>query len=391
MNRIERVKNLFARKPIDYLPNHIDFSDFSRHEAIAKELGLVGGTRGLADFLDNHFRLSFSKVDMPMFLRNEGFRDVIDALEREGYAGADWENEVLYDRWGMGVKMNCDSFVVCFHPLAGDLEKNKRAEKFLPPNFNREILYMDIEDAIRAYEPPDFTRPGIYDPIMQDIAQYGGDTVIWPCGNYGIYERTYALLGFEQLMTMIALEPLLIEELIEKITCAKVVDAKEKSKLGLIYGHYADDLGTQNSLLFSPEMFRKLFKPRYKRIFEQFKSAGMTVGMHSCGNITPVLPDLIEIGLDVLEPVQPCMDLNYLKKEFGKDLIFWGGIDTQDLLPFGTVEQVREGTRKVIRILGKDDGYIIAPSQEIMKDVPLANVAAMLDVIRQERELHGTW
>lgn len=106
---------------------------------------------------------------------------------------------------------------------------------------------------------------------------------------------------------------------------------------------------------------------------------------HSCGNITQYISDLIDIGLKILEPCQPCMDLKSLKKEFGKDLIFYGGINTQTL-PYLSVEETKDMVRNTIRILGKGGGYIIAPSQEIINDVPLENIKALVDAIKEERE-----
>ena len=94
----------------------------------------------------------------------------------------------------------------------------------------------------------------------------------------------------------------------------------------------------------------------------------------------------ITIGMRVLEPVQPCMDLAHLKREFGKDLVFWGGIATQDVLPFGTPEQVRQMARQTIRTLGRGGGHIIAPSQEVMNDVPIENVKALVETIVEERQ-----
>ena len=107
--------------------------------------------------------------------------------------------------------------------------------------------------------------------------------------------------------------------------------------------------------------------------------------MHSCGNIINFLPDLIDIGLDILEPVQPIMDIQYLKREFGKDLTFFGGVDTQDLLAFQKPATVREVTLRTIDILGHNGGLIISPAQEIMPDVPVENVIAFLDAVVQAR------
>jgi len=136
---------------------------------------------------------------------------------------------------------------------------------------------------------------------------------------------------------------------------------------------------------FSPAIFNDLVAPRYKQIWKVYKDAGLPVAMHSCGAITEFIPTLIELGLDILNPVQPCMDQKFLKKEYGKDLIFWGGIDTQVLLPFGTREEVKKGTLEVMETLGKGGGLIVAPSQEIMNDVPLENVIAMIETIVENR------
>jgi uroporphyrinogen decarboxylase len=150
--------------------------------------------------------------------------------------------------------------------------------------------------------------------------------------------------------------------------------------------HHGDDLGVQTGTLFSKAMFREFILPRLKRCWQVFNDANVPIIMHSCGCITDFIPDLIDIGLRVLEPIQPCMDLRYLKKEFGKDLVFWGGIETQKTLPFGTPAQVKDMARDAIRILGKGGGLIIAPSQEVMNDVPLENVKALVETIVEERE-----
>ncbi len=118
---------------------------------------------------------------------------------------------------------------------------------------------------------------------------------------------------------------------------------------------------------------------------EIYQKHDMPIIMHSCGDITAFLPDLIDAGLTVLEPVQPCMDLEFLKREYGKDLIFWGGIDCQKL-PFLTPDEIREMTSYVMRTLGRGGGAIIGPAQEVMNDVPIENIVAMLETIKAERE-----
>ena len=183
-----------------------------------------------------------------------------------------------------------------------------------------------------------------------------------------------------------AAEPEITLEMFERITEYKIRLARELLKLDLPLYHHGDDLGFQTSTFFSERMFKELLLPYLRRLFKVYKDAGKKIAYHSCGNITKMIPHLIDAGVDVLEPVQPCMDLKYLKDAFGDSLIFWGGIDTQSVLPHGTPEEVREHTRQVIRTLGRGGGLIIGPSQEIMSDIPIENIVAMVETIRAERQ-----
>ena len=177
-----------------------------------------------------------------------------------------------------------------------------------------------------------------------------------------------------------------VHKLLDTITDQKVEVAKKVVEMGFKVAHYGDDLGTQTGIFFSKEMFREFILPRIARVWKVYTDADIPIIMHSCGSIIDFLPDLIDIGLRVLEPVQPCMDLAYLKREFGLDLVFWGGIETQGALPFGTPEEVKAMARESIRTLGKGGGLIIGPSQEVMNDVPIANVKALVETIVEERE-----
>ena len=176
----------------------------------------------------------------------------------------------------------------------------------------------------------------------------------------------------------------LLEKLMDKVTEYKIKHAKKMVELGFKVGHYGDDLGTQTGGFFPEKIFKEVFKPRIKKVWDIYNNANIPIWIHSWGNITEYLPDLIDIGLRVLEPVQPVMDLKYLKKEFGKDLVFFGGIDNQKL-PYISPEQTKELTRDVIRTLGKGGGLIIAPSQELMNDVPAENIIAIVETIKEER------
>ena len=145
-----------------------------------------------------------------------------------------------------------------------------------------------------------------------------------------------------------------------------------------------DDFGTQQGLLISPEMWRKYVKTRYKKLISVIKSYGLKYCHHSCGGIRPIIPDLIEIGIDVLHPIQPLaagMNNKELSREFGKELTFYGGIDEQRTLPNGSPEDVKREVRERINTLGKYGGYIVAPSHAFQPDTPMENVIAVYEEV----------
>jgi uroporphyrinogen decarboxylase len=384
MTKEERVLRTIAGKAIDFLPSQVTFSDRNRLGEISSIMGF-SSVKEFEDYLQNHIQYSFITSDMPLFNRND--EKLMRECEKMGFAKVDWGNGLVYDEWGVGIQMYSDGIFFKFNPLKADIEgKKKIAEKYMPDSFNIKTLYQSVEDATKNYAAPDPNQNGNFHYIIKDLKKYSGDFLVLPAGFVGIYERAYDLMGFEEFMVNLAINPNLIEELLDKITDYKVEVAKKFVALGFKAGHTCDDLGTQNGVLFSLKTFRKVLRPRMERLWQVYKDAGLPIFFHSCGNITEFIPDLIEIGLDVLEPVQPCMDLRYLKKEFGKDITFWGGIDTQKILPDGTPEQVKKMVRETIRILGKGGGYIIAPSQEIMKDIPINNIKALIETIVEERE-----
>jgi uroporphyrinogen decarboxylase len=134
-----------------------------------------------------------------------------------------------------------------------------------------------------------------------------------------------------------------------------------------------------------PAYWRKYIKPRMKTMFERVRNAGKKVLHHSCGDIHEILPDLIEIGLDVYQTFQPeIYDIKKIKKEYGKDLAFWGGISTQTLLPYASVDEVKRVINETISILGENGGYIAAPTHAVPYDVPPENIVAMIEAFQNQ-------
>ena len=379
MTKKERVFGTVRRQHIDYLPSQITLADRTRDKELHAALKLPAA-QTMDEYLENHIIISLAKQDYPLFYRND--TKLMRELEKEGYCTVDEPGKVVYDSWGMGIRVGEDGFFCCFAPLETQLDR-KFAEKWMPPRIWDAVTAPTLAERIHKWTPPDPNQPGNYDWNARDIAQYGGEYFLMASGYFGLYERCYGLLSIPTMFMTVVGEPKLAEELLEKITDYKIGVAKNFVKMKLDTGHVGDDLGTQTGPFVPPRIFTDLLLPQYKRLFKVYKDAGWLMSMHSCGCITKFLPELIEAGLDVLEPVQPCMDLPFIKKEYGKDLTFWGGIDTQHVLPLGSVAEVEAEVRKRISDLGPGGGLVVAPVHNIQPDVPPQNILAMAEATRK--------
>jgi uroporphyrinogen decarboxylase len=151
-------------------------------------------------------------------------------------------------------------------------------------------------------------------------------------------------------------------------------------------GYFGDDYGAQVNLLFSLASWRRLIKPRLARLFAPFRERGLPVILHSDGQIQKILPDLVEIGLTALNPVQPeVLDHRWLAENFSGQLSFYGGVSTQTVLPYGKPEEVQAAVATCIRDLApQGTGLLLAPSHRLMTDIPLENVTAMLAAFQSQ-------
>jgi uroporphyrinogen decarboxylase len=199
-----------------------------------------------------------------------------------------------------------------------------------------------------------------------------------------LFCQVCALLGMEETLVKMVEEPAVFEALLDGVFrhvedyCRRFLDACGDD-LHILY--LAEDFAGQRGLLMSPSLWRKWLKPRLAKLFELGKQRGKYVWFHSCGDITAVLPDLIDIGMDVWETVQlhalP-MSPEKLKEEFGKHITFFGGINTQRL-PFASPEEIRREVQARIEVLGRDGGYICGPDHHVKPDVPPENLLALFD------------
>ena len=144
----------------------------------------------------------------------------------------------------------------------------------------------------------------------------------------------------------------------------------------------ADDWGDQRGVLIGPERWRKFYKPRYRKIFEAVHSQGKKALLHCCGSVADIMADIVDIGLDVLESVQPeaaGMNPYGLKKQWGDKITFWGGLGSQSTIPFGTPEQLRTEIRKLRTEMGRGGGYILSPAKSLRPETPTANAVVVIE------------
>ena len=208
-----------------------------------------------------------------------------------------------------------------------------------------------------------------------------------------IFCTASALIGMETLMLKTLDEPEFAHLFLKRINdlfyeqSLRVFEAAN-GKMDIFF--LGDDYGTQRGLIMSKGMWEEFYVPHLARLFGLAKDFGLKVMLHSCGSVSQLIPLLIEIGLDALDPVQvnaSNMEPELLKAEFGDSITFHGGLDTQQILPFGTVEEVRTEAEHLIQVFGRSGGYIFGPSQEFLPDIPLENILAMYEVGRQSGSL----
>ena len=248
------------------------------------------------------------------------------------------------------------------------------------------------ETAMENFDWPDGSDPGRYEGMEERVAEIRRDTDAAVILNVfgGFTAISMFLRGFQGWFMDLLMQESLIEELLDRtlqFQLDSTAAALDRIGAEVDVVAFAEDYADQRGMMFSPELFRKLIKPRQAKLFGLVKEkSNAKVLLHSCGAVSEIIEDFIEAGVDALNPIQVSaagMDPADLKKRFGDRLCFWGGIDTQKVLTKGTVEDVRKEVENIIRILGEGGGYILDAVHNIQSDVPPENVVAMFDAARE--------
>jgi uroporphyrinogen decarboxylase len=268
--------------------------------------------------------------------------------------GVGWDIHPYHTPFGVGAYTEISS-----HPLADDA-------------------------AIQSYQPPDPNRPELYEGAAQMIRDFKADYWIVGVTVTTIFETAWALRGLEQILLDMSINPDLADQLLDIPFRYHLTAAKKLVEMGVDMIWTGDDVGTQNKMLISPRMWRKYLKPRMANFISELKVANpaVKIAYHTDGNVEPIIPELIEIGIDVLNPIQPTsMDPAKIKKEYGDMLCFWGTIDEQQTLPFGKPEDVANEVCRRLETVGYDGGLILGPTHHVQLDTPLENFWAMVNTI----------
>jgi uroporphyrinogen decarboxylase len=204
---------------------------------------------------------------------------------------------------------------------------------------------------------------------------------------FGLFERSWVLRGFENVLMDVVAEPDFYEELLDRLLEHQMEILERLLRLPVDGIWFFDDWGFQQGVLIGEKRWRKLFKPRYEKMYKRTHESGKYVLTHCCGAIDKILPDVIEIGLDVYQSVQPEAVNNNpydLKRKYGDKITFWGGLGSQDLIPFGSPSEIKQEVRRLCTEMGKGGGYILGPAKEIQPETPDENIAAVVEAFFEQ-------
>jgi len=206
---------------------------------------------------------------------------------------------------------------------------------------------------------------------------------------FTLFERAWSLIGMENLMLWMLLEPAFIHDLLDQITEYNVKLIKASARIGGIDGvRFGDDWAGQNGLLIGEDLWRVFIKPRLKKMCDTAKSEDLFIGQHCCGKVESLLPDMIEVGIDVFDPFQPeVMDVFDIYRKFNGKIAFLGGLSIQKTLPYGSVSDVRNESTRLLEELGKNSGYIFSPSHALTEDIPNENIKDLIHIAKNQSEL----
>jgi uroporphyrinogen decarboxylase len=347
----------------------------TKTEMTSRERVLTAASRKTPDRVPRDIPLE--KYMINLMMTHYGTQDLLTAMRsdvaivdaaptrlNQDYSGYYSRSGVTWDEWGRGRIWD---------------QNNQFAEYLFP------LEHATTFDEFVNYPWPDLDADYRFAGMADQIATRHHQGYAVACNlTETIFELAWQLRGMTQLFEDIHQNDEKAEYLLNRITTYRETAARAFALAGADIIFLGDDVAMQTGLMISPKMYRQWFKPYLTRVIQAAKQANpnVLIQYHSDGMINKLVPDLLEAGIDILNPVQPeCVDHVWIKQTYGDQLVFCGGIGVQSVLPFGSPEDVRQHVREVIQTLGTDGGLIIAPSHVIERDVSVENIEAMLNAI----------
>jgi len=240
------------------------------------------------------------------------------------------------------------------------------------------------DPTLAGYEFPNPLDQRFFEDIPDKIEKFPDRFRVFQIG-FSLYERAWTLRGLENLLIDFHDHPAFVHKLFHAIADYNVAQVVEALKHDVDAVYFGDDWGQQHGLQMGPRLWHEFIFPVLRRMYGVVRDAGKFVMIHSCGDVDELFDDLIEIGLDCFNPFQPeVMDVYTLLPKYRGRLAFHGGLSTQKTLPFGTVDEVRAETRRLLE-LGRHGGYILAPAHDVEGDVPLENMLAVIEMVQAQQ------
>ena len=349
MTKRENILSILHRTGGDHIPFELSFTP--RLQAEFRERS---GSESVADYYDFDFR----EVGIGPSRFSHDYS--------EYYADRTLHADVLFDSDGVAREPgDFEHFTHMVSPLAGPGTAAADAEVYPLDDRDAEYRFANTKTTVEA-----FHRNGYA------VRATVGHT----------FETAWQIRGMEDFLMDFHTSPAIPDILLERLTERNCGMIRQFASMGVDIIRLGDDVGTQHGMMMSPDVWRSFLKPRLARIIRTAKdiNTDVLIFYHSDGNIDAIIPDLIEIGLDILNPVQPeCLDPVVCKKKYGDKLSFWGTMGTQSVMPFGTPDEVRKTVRHMIDEVGYDGGLVLAPTHVLEPEVPWANIDAYVTACRE--------
>lgn len=346
MNHRERVRAVLRGETPDRVPRMVNFYPWSFPQYPRQEAG---------DIFDCDIR--FVRITPPR--EQHSFMDYLRALPRDTYVGS---TDILrtYHDWGYHPEIERDA------PL-GDAHTIAQIAAAPLPDFMQQVRPHALQRAIERLHAQGYA-------VQAAPPHLGGE----------LFETCYRLRGFEQFMIDLVENPPLVAYLLDQLTAMHLAVSLALVRAGIDILALDDDVAEPTRMLISPVMWRRIFKPRIKTIIDACRAVNpeLFVFWHSDGNITPIVPDLIAIGVDVLNPVQPdVMDPAALKQQYGDRLAFWGTVGSAGAWLWDSPDAIRAEVHERITMVGAGGGLIISPAYDLEPEFSWANVVAFFDAV----------